>query len=251
MFTTQIQGEDSPNIAVDFDSLKAGELDPERVENLFGKLRWERLRGRAHVVEKGSEKMLRIDFPKGRVGSDKSGAQFVVELPLRRELVLRYRVRPEEKFEFVKGGKLPGLSSGGSQFTGGRPPGEAGGWSARYMWRREGALELYFYHPQMKGKFGERHSLDAILEPGQWTELTQHIDTGNRGMSNGSIRIWIDDELKLELKGLKLHGEDYGPIDSFLFHTFYGGSDKSWAPSRDTQLYFDDLEITSPTAEEE
>ncbi|MEM6278024.1 MAG: polysaccharide lyase [Verrucomicrobiota bacterium] len=246
----QILGEDLPFIAVDFESIETGEIGPELVEDIFGSLRWERLSGRARVIEKGSGQVLEVVFPKGQVGSEESGSQFVVKLPEQRKMRLRYRVRPEKGFDFVKGGKLPGLSSGGSQFTGGRPPGSSGGWSARYMWRREGALELYFYHPEMKGKFGERHSLGVKLEPGRWSELIQEIDTGNPGEGDGSLRIWIDGEIRLELEELELHGTEYGRVDSFLFHTFYGGSDRSWAPSRETRLQFDDFEISTSPVEE-
>jgi len=32
-------------------------------------------------------------------------------------------------------------------------------------------------------------------------------------------------------------------IDSFLFNTFYGGDDSSWAPDSDMYIYFDNFEI--------
>ena len=49
------------------------------------------------------------------------------------ELYLTYRVRFADEFNFVKGGKLPGLV-GGEANTGGRVPTGRDGWSARMMW---------------------------------------------------------------------------------------------------------------------
>ncbi len=180
-FAAQIWADDQSFIAVDFDRMKSGPLTEAAVEESFGALSWEALNGRAAIVESQAGKMLQVTYPKGASASRDSGAQFVVELPPLRYATLEYRFRPAVGFPFVKGGKLPGLASGGSQFTGGRPPGEKGGWSARYMWRREGALELYFYHPDMKGDYGERHSLSTRLEPGEWVEIVQRIDTGVPG----------------------------------------------------------------------
>lgn len=243
----QIQGEDLPYIAVDFEEWETGEINKFLVEQSFGEVIWEKLNGRARVAEAEEGKVLQVQFPKGGVGSKDSGAQFVTAIPSQRITTLRYRVRARPGFDFMKGGKLPGLSSGESQFTGGRPPGKRGGWSARYMWRREGAVELYFYHPGMEGQFGERHVLGVHLTPGRWMELAQRIDTGEPGDSNGSIRVDVDGETKLEIEGLEFHGSEYGPVDSFLFHTFYGGSSKSWAPPKETRLEFDDFAITSET----
>lgn len=243
-FTVQILGEESSPIVVNFDGWDPGLVTETQVEAKFGSVSWERLSERASIVPLSEGRCLKVLFPKGKVGSKESGAQFVIDLPPRRVSTLRYRVKAEAGFQFKKGGKLPGLASGGSQFTGGRPPGKEGGWSARYMWRREGALELYFYHPKMTDQFGERHPLDHRLILGEWTELTQVIDVGDKAKRNGSLEVYVNRERALRLDGLALYGTKYGSIDSFLFSTFYGGSSQDWAPEKDTRLCFDDFEIS-------
>ena len=59
------------------------------------------------------------------------------------------------EFEFVKGGKLPGLYGGHSRWrwgwggrcrcSGGAEVGDC--WSLRFMWRRDGQGEVYAYLP--------------------------------------------------------------------------------------------------------
>lgn len=55
-------------------------------------------------------------------------------------LHLRYYVRFSEGFDFVKGGKLPGL-------FGGAIPDGTNGFSVRYMWRTNGDGEAYAHLP--------------------------------------------------------------------------------------------------------
>jgi len=112
------------------------------------------------------------------------------------------------------------------------------------MWRREGALELYFYHPGMKDEFGERHSLKTTLVPGEWVAITQRVDSGTPGKKDGVLEVAVNGELKLRLEGLELHGTQYGPVDAFLFSTFYGGNTSSWGPPKDTTICFDDFLIS-------
>lgn len=236
-------GDLSP-IAVDFEAVPPGILTRETVEEYFGKLDWEALEGRAAVRDEATGRVLAVRYPKGGVGSEESGSQFTLKLVSGRYATLRYRFRCAADFPFVKGGKLPGLASGGSRFTGGRPPGKSGGWSARYMWRREGALELYFYHPGMKGPFGDRHPLQVRLVPERWYEVIQRIDTGDPGKRNGRIEIEVDQVVRLRLSGLELSGTEFGPVDSFLFSTFFGGASSTWAPPVETMIFFDEIRIS-------
>ncbi len=230
--------------SVDFEDQKPGALSPETLTSMFGALQWHGIENRAVIVsgeESESGNVLETNFPRGAHGSQNSGASFVSELPPAPEYYLTYKVRFSEGFPFTKGGKLPGLSSSGSEFTGGRIPPESGGWSARYMWRREGELELYLYHPDMKGPTGDRVALAFQCEPSIWYVLTQRVRVNDLGMSNGQIEVWIDGKRYLERDGLRLRGGESGLIDSFLFSTFFGGASKDWAPDSDCSIQFDEF----------
>lgn len=51
------------------------------------------------------------------------------------------------EFEFVKGGKMPGMYGGKMGCGGGVNAAEQGCFSARLMWRREGEGTVYLYAP--------------------------------------------------------------------------------------------------------
>ena len=112
------------------------------------------------------------------------------------------------------------------------------------MWRRDGELELYFYHPKMKRSYGERVPLNFRFLPSRWYTLTQRVKINDLGKSNGSIEVWIDGKRHLNLEGLYLRGEGAGLVDSFLFSSFFGGSTKSWAPESDCSIQFDQFVIS-------
>jgi hypothetical protein len=61
-------------------------------------------------------------------------------------LELTYQVRFPEGFDFVKGGKLPGLY-GGTMHSGGDIPNGTNGFSTHYMWRTGEEGEVYAYLP--------------------------------------------------------------------------------------------------------
>ena len=69
-------------------------------------------------------------------------------IPETDSLTLKYDVKFEKDFDWVKGGKLPGLFGGAVSCSGGADAAELGCFSTRLMWRAEGDAELYLYAPQ-------------------------------------------------------------------------------------------------------
>lgn len=227
---------------VNFDTDPKGPVSASIAALLFGPVEWETLKDRARIVEvAGGNRVLEVQYPKGEIGSQRSGASFVTRLKPTRKASLEYKFRFGPEFPFTKGGKLPGLGAGGSRYTGGRPPGKEGGWSARLMWRREGELELYFYHPGMKSKFGESHLLGVKCEPEKEYCVRFEIDAGTEGKENGRVEVFIDGESRIKLENLLLVGTEYGLVDSFLFSTFFGGNSEDWGPARDGVAVFDEF----------
>ena len=100
--------------------------------------------------------MLVVHYPAGSAsptvsrerGRPVGGAQVRAWLgtPPADSMHLRYAVRFPPGFNFVKGGKLPGLY-GGVGNTGRRIPTGEDGFSARVMWRKHGDGEVYAYLP--------------------------------------------------------------------------------------------------------
>jgi len=210
-----------------------------------GSLNWYSLENRAAIaVDPLHGKVLRVMYPKGSVGPSQGGIQFDKPLPESGTYYLDYYLKFEDGFDFAKGGKLPGLTSGGEKFTGGIHPEKGEGWSARYMWRKEGEMIVYLYHMDMPGKWGDAISMNTNFETGRWYRLTQHITLNTGDQSNGILDIWVDAKKVVQRSDIRYRMAPLGSIDSFYFSTFHGGNTSDWAPQRDSYIDFDDFKVS-------
>ncbi len=232
---------------VNFDSRNTGLYSDDMVHQDWGTVEWASLQDRASIVRDADSahgNVLKIAYPKGSVGPNEGGGQFVVSLPPSEEMWLSYYVKFDEGFDFRRGGKLPGLTSGGSRFTGGRIPEEGEGWSARLMWRENGDAFVYLYYVDMSGMWGDNLPLNRSFKPGTWHRITQRIKLNAGDDADGILDVWIDGEKALSRSDIRYRIGDKGIIDSMYFSTFHGGSTEDWAPHVDSFAFFDHFVVS-------
>ncbi len=111
--------------------------------------------GHASLIQDMGRNWLRITCAPNQIGPEKGGIGWRWPFEGNKQIELSYIVRFDKEFEFVKGGKLPGLCGGPESVTGGRPANGKNGFSARIMWRRDGRGEAYLYHMDQPDKYGE------------------------------------------------------------------------------------------------
>jgi hypothetical protein len=157
-------------------------------------------------------------------------------------LDLRYFVRFPSGFDFVKGGKLPGMY-GGTVNNGKKIPNGTNGLSTRYMWRSEGRGEVYAYLPTSQSHGTSLGRGNWTFTPGPWHEIEQAVDLNVPGQSNGRIRVWFDSKLVLDQTGLVFRTTDSLKIEGLFFSTFFGGGDPSWATPVNTYVDFADFAL--------
>lgn len=205
-------------------------------------------------VVSGSETLdghsLRVKYSQGSFSG--GACQFLsdfskLSIPVQESLYLRYYVRFDPGFDFVKGGKLPGLA-GGAGNTGGHKPNGKDGWSARVMWRADGKIVQYVYYPDQPGVYGEDFAWDyggcpRYFKPGKWHCVETFVQMNTPGKKDGIIRSWLDGDKALEITGLRFRDIPEIKIDKLEFETFFGGGDSSWATPRDQFSMFDNLVI--------
>ncbi|RDX47444.1 hypothetical protein OH76DRAFT_1354240 [Lentinus brumalis] len=186
-----------------------------------------------------------------------------VDLTTAKEATLSYSVLFEDGFEFVKGGKLPGLYGGNSDdeaisCSGGRR--DDGCFSARFMWRREGAGELYTYLPpdsyenkavcsippesDCNDVFGASVGRGSFtFTPGKRTTIGQRVKLNDAGKANGELELFVDGKSMFTVPGLVLRSADAGRIRGIQMQSFFGGSDSSWATPKDQNVFFGDFSV--------
>jgi len=245
----------------DFESAAVGTYTQETLNKQWHTPLWHMgiREGRASIVadsEKG--KALQVLFPAFQYGS-KGAVAFLNDLSFGsgiersfEELYVSYDMKFSENFEFVAGGKLPGLCGynvtqqpkDGCNTGGGFPTGYDG-WSARGMWRADGKLENYMYHADQFYEYGDDEYWSSKAVPGKWHTVQHRIVLNTVGAANGIVEAWIDGVQVLRSTNMHFRKtEDIG-INLFYFSTFYGGADASWAPSSDQYMYYDNFRIAT------
>jgi hypothetical protein len=209
--------------------------------------------GRVRVVE-GAEafqggRSMRVEYPRGSVGPDRGGAIWVVPLGgSYDELYASYEMKFGPGFDFVLGGKIPGLA-GGEQNTGGHRPNGSDGWSARGMWLAGGEMVQYVYNPDQTGDYGQglpwkTGTVPVKAVPGRWYHVEQRVVMNTPGKHDGILQTWLDGVLVLDRRAMRFRDVPTFAIDAFQFSTFFGGNEPQYAASRDEVAYFDDFVIS-------
>ena len=210
--------------------------------------------GRIEIVEDGASgfnRSMKVNYPKGMTGPKRGGAGWMLTFEQGyNDLYCAYSLKFPKSFDFVLGGKLPGLV-GGKANTGGKRPTGRDGWSARMMWRADGYMVQYVYYPDQRGKWGD--SLfwqkdfwsDYSFEPDVWYIVEHRIIMNTPGKSDGVIEGWLNGELALRETGLRFRDTPALKIDKFYFSTFFGGQGYRWAPTKDEYILFDNFIIST------
>ncbi len=201
--------------------------------------------------------VLRVLYPAGsssnsyaKEGHPVGGLEFLARLPAggaSRSVSLSYWLRFAPNFQWVMGGKLPGLC-GGTCPSGGAHVSGYGGWSMRLMWRPGGAGEEYGYILPAR-PYGTELGLGAWkFTTGEWHHLTEELVLNTDGAPNGSSRVRFDVDPAaaptFEAKDLA-YRLDETPADTVFFSTFFGGHDVQWATPVDTFIEFADFVVCS------
>ena len=215
----------------------------------------------------GTGSALAVTYPAGLAGPGDTGAQWSLELDVSvDELYLSYRVQFGSGFDFVRGGKLPGLA-GGTSPTGSTQATGLNGWTGRMMWRTD--FNGVSGEPEQPTAFGieyAKHTTSGFAQDGrqeddtpftaadggrveyvsgQWYEITQRIQMNTPGQFDGIQQVWVDGELVYNETDLQFRTTDQFAIDQLYFSTFFGGND-DWATSKDEVVYFDDFLVFLP-----
>ncbi|KAJ3532990.1 hypothetical protein NMY22_g7525 [Coprinellus aureogranulatus] len=208
-------------------------------------------------------------YPKGSWNfkqSPRGGFSFyapgTISLKNAKEVTFGYSVWFPKGFEFQKGGKLPGIYGGDNNdvatgCSGGRRDNRC--FSARLMWRKEGAGEFYTYLPpdeqankaicglpnsECNDTYGASVRRGSFTwATGAWTTVSMRVRLNDDGKENGQLQLWANGQTVVNVKGLVLATSKQGRMQGMQFQTFFGGSDSTWATPKDQEVFFSDFTL--------
>ena len=211
----------------------------------------ERTRGGALATLDG-QSVLRVTYAKGEVGS-RSGMTGVYASPSpwfpSDALELRYAVKFAPGFDFVLGGKLPGLQMGSTASAHGGDY-SSGAASARIMWREGGQAEVYAYPASGAPRSAAFRAVArdtgmglsmwrgfASFRAGVWNTVRLRVRLNTPGKEDGSVGVWVNGTGR-ELSGMAWRGSKPIQLTAITLDTFFGGSEKRYAPPADQTASF-------------
>ncbi|OFY70536.1 MAG: hypothetical protein A2Y71_14535 [Bacteroidetes bacterium RBG_13_42_15] len=245
----------------DFTSCKPGYLTEKSLNRIFGTknasfLVGPRTRKKLLILPQSryvriesfdNEYVIKLNLLKGRFGPFIGSNCKIPFSGSAENAVLSYKVLFQAGFEFVKGGKLPGLG-GGAGNSGGEVPTGYDGWSVRFMFKERGTICAYLYHARMKGQFGDKLFLryngeHVLLNTGSWNTITMSLAMNDPEKDNGIVKVKVNGIEADELDPVCFRKTADLKIDQLFFSCFMGGDDDSYSPGQDQFIMFKDFEI--------
>lgn len=163
--------------------------------------------------------------------------------------ILSYTLDIPDGFEWIKGGKIPGLGGNiAPDFPGHRPSYPAAGlnWTVRPNWVTGGRVGLYIW--DMRTPAGNYPttllSKPGVLSPGNSYKIEVEVRMNRPGYKDGYAAVRVDGKLAVSKRYAQFRTTEELGIDSVLVSVFYGGSGDEYAPKHDHTLTLRDLKVT-------
>lgn len=207
--------------------------------------------------------VLQVTYPAGTYGSTDSGAQWYSlwnttgGSPFQ-SMLLSYELAFDSNFNWVQGGKLPGLRGGPNvdDCSGGAEPNGTNCFSARPMWRKNAQGEVYAYMLTPNNMCSDSNficnsdygvSIDRGsfgFETGHWSRITILVQLNNDSVvANGNIVLYFNDVQALSQQNLYFRTVNNFAIGGLYFSTFFGGDDPSWATPQTVHTYYRNIQM--------
>ncbi|KAF9361616.1 hypothetical protein BGX26_001116 [Mortierella sp. AD094] len=213
--------------------------------------------------------VMQIAYPKGSytpsLGPVMGGTQFYAtpfgdKTPFEKMMV-SYDVLFPNGFNWVLGGKLPGIyggapydgCSGGIQSTG------TNCLTMRYMWRPNGLGEVYAYIPvngqsnfcknsgvMCNDQYGKSIGRGQIFfTQGTWNHLDMVMELNEpAGNQNGTLKVYLNGNSVITMNNVPYRTSGMVGFQGLMFSSFFGGSDPSYATPVDTNVYFKNIQLS-------
>lgn len=198
---------------------------------------------------------LRVTYPAKKFGGG-SVANFDASpkgLPAR-HVALMYTVTFESDFDWVKGGKLPGVFIGSGKGGAGKVFSKDAA-SVRMMWRRDGDAEAYVYlpkgapeMPKVEGMVRGNGHGDSLwrgvvaFKKNAPNTVRIEVKVNAPGKSDGVLTVTVNDKT-CTVQGVTFSLDPKNVVSGIGFVTFFGGDDGTWAPSKACHAMFRDVAL--------
>lgn len=216
--------------------------------------------------------VLQVKYGKGTTSPSASrtrglvpgGTQFIPKLTKTYDnAVMSYWLKIPKDFDCVKGGKLPGIASNIELLSGGETADGTNGFSMRLMWRENCTAEVYGYLPRVENQHLIEKYKDSLtqnpttkiiygwsigrgefsLPKGEWVKVELTIKVNDPGVKNGTVKVALNGKQVFQRDEIVYRTNNKLLVGALFFSTFFGGSDESYAATKEESLFFGDMMV--------
>jgi hypothetical protein len=187
-----------------------------------------------------NETSIRVVYPKGSYKSPKNGGFQYTSKPQKPSdsIEIGYKIYIPDDFDYVKGGKLPGVYAG-VPLSGGNKKGVGiEGISLRLMFRESGYMEVYGYIPNTDSKSSGGVSLmrgKSKLQSGI-NDIRLYASM-NKDCKDGVVELSVNGK-KNRIDDIILRLDDRLKFEGIFFSTFFGGNSREYATPKRQEVVF-------------
>lgn len=130
---------------------------------------------------------------------------------------LSYNLWLPEKFEFARGGVLPGIFGGAAGYD---PD-----FATRVAWNDSSEVSV-----KVKPSSGKTYGIgrhEKAFAPGRWAAIEQEVVLNSPGKLNGTVRLWIDGELRVEETNIAMRADENSNISGVISDVGYRRGSKT------------------------
>ncbi len=203
---------------------------------------WENGLNKTEIADVNGERVMKFNYPKGSWDPFDGGAQWLSPFSKgQEEVYFSYNIMFKPGFEWVLGGKMPGLG-GGTNPGGGMDMAWDDGFTVRPMWSKDnggdGTMFFYVYHQDKSTYYGDVFSFPDTywdVSDSTWYNMTirlvlNSIDPGrlisdpqNAGNNDGIVEFFLDGKLAYSRGGLCFRNLADIWVDTRHITSFFGG----------------------------
>ncbi len=135
---------------------------------------------------------------------------------------LSYNLWIPEKFEFGRGGVLPGIFGG--------TPGPNTVFATRVVWNDKSEISVDVERSSGKTRKVGRSKMDFRL--GRWAAIEQEVVLNSPGKPDGKVRWWVDGELRAENTRIAIRADEISNISGVIADVGYTRGSKTFSTIR-------------------
>ena len=185
-----------------------------------------------------NETSIRVVYQKGSYKSPKNGGFQYTSKPLKPSdsIEIGYNIYIPDDFDYVKGGKLPGVYGGVPLSGGNKKRVGIDGISLRLMFRESGYMEVYGYIPNTDSKYGiSLMRCKSKLHSGI-NDIRLYASM-NKDYKDGVVELSVNGK-KNRIDNITLRLDDRLKFEGIFFSTFFGGNSRKYATPKRQELVF-------------